>query len=223
MKKKDKYIISRMRRIVEDILASSPKCHDFDHTMRMVKTARHLQETEGGDPFIVECGALLHDIGRPAEFADQGETCHARIGAEQAAELLAQAGVNDSRAKAICDCIAFHRYRSRGSSEPPTALEAKIIFDADKLDSMGAIGIGRAFYFAGRIGARVHNSREEALEGKSYGLNDSAYREYLVKLQYLLDKLLTAEGRRLGRARHHFMREFFTRLERESEGDDFGS
>jgi len=222
MKVKEKDIISGLRRIVEDILASSPRCHDFDHTMRVVKTARHLQKVEGGNSFIVECGALLHDIGRATELADQGETCHAMLGAKQAAVLLADAGVDDSQATLICDCIASHRYRNRDLNKQPSHLEAKIIFDADKLDSMGAIGIGRAFHFAGRIGARVHNSKEKALQGKSYGLEDSAYREYLIKLQYLSDILLTAEGRRLGGSRHRYMKEFFARLERESEGDDFG-
>ncbi len=209
-------IVRHLRELVEKLLANSPRCHDIDHTLRVLENARRLVRFEGGDPFVVECAALLHDIGRLAEFADNGKTCHALIGAEKAGGVLRQAGLEDSgQIQHIVACIATHRYRNRGSAVPAT-IEARIIFDADKLDSMGAVGIGRAFHFAGRIGARVHNRREEALRGASYGSEDSAYREYLVKLCRLNDCLLTGEGRRLGCERHRFMQEFFTRLEAET-------
>ena len=99
----------------------------------------------------------------------------------------------------------------------PASIEAKIVYDADKLDSMGAIGIGRAFHFAGRIGARVHNRQEEALNNDSYTIEDTAFREYLVKLRHLQKHLLTAEGRRIGEQRSRFMEVFFQRLLSEAE------
>ena len=82
----------------------------------------------------------------------------------------------------IVNCVKRHRYRS---SDLPVTLEEKIVYDADKLDSVGAIGIGRAFLFAGRSGAKVHNTKEDALNSESYSEEDTAYREYLVKLRHI--------------------------------------
>ena len=94
---------------------------------------------------------------------------------------------------------------------------------ADKLDSIGAIGAGRAFHFAGRIGARVHNSEAEARDSDSYSVEDSAYREYLVKLRHIHEAMLTAEGRRMAEGRHLFMVAFFERICLETRGEDFGT
>ncbi len=217
----EEQIIDRLLVQVRDPLVAFPRCHDFDHTMRVLNNARRLAKVEGGHRLVIECAALLHDIGRKIELADNGRTCHAAVGAAQAPAILRQAGLrNPMLIERIVECVASHRFRGSPQASPPTTIEAKIIFDADKLDSMGAIGIGRAFHFAGRIGARVHNRENEALNGESYGLEDSAFREYLVKLRHLAGVLLTAEGRRLGAGRHLFMEEFFKRLTREVDGHD---
>ena len=91
-----------------------------------------------------------------------------------------------------------------------------MVFDADKLDGIGAIGIARSFHFAGRIGARVHNTEAEALSDSSYSREDSAYREYLVKLRYVKDKLLTESGKQMAKQRHEFMVAFFNQLNEET-------
>ena len=105
-----------------------------------------------------------------------------------------------------------HRYRDEVK---PETVEEKIVFDADKLDSLGAVGLGRAFLFAGHCGARLHNTEAEALAGEPYGPEDTAYREYLVKLRHLPEIMLTSEGRRLARERLDFMESFFRRLDAE--------
>jgi len=91
-----------------------------------------------------------------------------------------------------------------------------IVYDADKLDSIGAVGIGRAFHFAGRIGARLHNTAAEAVGAPAYSVEDSAYREYLVKLRHVPERMLTPSGRRLAVDRARFMDEFFHRLNDEA-------
>jgi len=97
--------------------------------------------------------------------------------------------------------------------------EAKVLFDADKLDSIGAVGIGRAFWFAGHIGAKLHNGEHTGVEHtKAYTKDDTAYREFIVKLRKVKDLLFTAEGRRLAEERHGYMVSFFDRFCRESEG-----
>ena len=96
------------------------------------------------------------------------------------------------------------------------------LFDADKLDSIGAIGIGRAFLFAGEIGSKVHNDKktiENIKETKAYSKEDTAYREYILKLVNIKDLLFTNEGKRIAKERHDFMVEFFNRLNREVDGE----
>jgi uncharacterized protein len=199
-------------------LAAVPGCHDWDHTLRVFENARHLARVEKADPVVVDFGALLHDIGRAIELQDAGKTCHAALGGQMVPDVLGRIGITDNAfIDHVAACVRTHRYRRRGGAKPET-LEAKVVYDADKLDSIGAVGIGRAFHFAGRIGARLHNSETEAVGSESYSREDTAYREYLVKLRHVHEQMLTTEGRRLAAARHRFMVGFFDRLEEEVKG-----
>ena len=206
---------ARLSVLAKSILDSDGSCHDWDHTLRVKHTALALGAQEGADLEIVATAAILHDIARPQEMADQGKSDHAAIGAAQAREILTREGIGDDAFRDhVAACIRTHRFRNR-TGEIPATIEAKVLFDADKLDSLGAIGLARAFHFAGKTGARVHNTPAEALSGDSYGREDSALREFLVKLQNVPDRLLTAAGRQIGAERLAFMRDFFARLDRE--------
>lgn len=206
---------ARLGALARAILDSDRSCHDWDHTLRVKATALALGTQEGADLEVVATAAILHDIARPQEMADQGKSDHAVIGAVQAHEILTREGIGDDAFRDhVAACIRTHRFRTR-TGEPPATIEAKVLFDADKLDSLGAIGLARAFHFAGKTGARVHNTPQEALSGDSYGREDSALREFLVKLQNVPGRLLTATGRQIGAERLAFMREFFARLDRE--------
>lgn len=196
--------------------ATAPKCHDWDHTERVLHNALKIQETEGGCREIIEVAALMHDYARPEEMESKGRLCHAAAGAELTRALLPKFGFSDSTfIEHIAQCVLCHRYRN---NHIPQTIEAKIIFDADKLDSIGAIGVGRAFHFAGRFAARVHNTKEDAVNSTSYSENDSAYREFLVKLHKIHEKLLTKAGRQMGEERHIYMLEFFDQLNKEVYG-----
>lgn len=201
---------------VRRLMADHPDCHGVDHTRRVWNNARQILEHEEAESAVVEYAAWLHDIGRATELADNGKSCHATIGAERVPAILTELGISDPRfLSRVAECVRTHRYRAR-DGQVPESMEAKIVYDADKLDSIGAIGVGRAFHFAGRIRARVHNSAEEALAESSYSTEDSAYREYLVKLRHIHDRLLTHGGRCLGARRHAFMVTFFEQLARET-------
>ena len=114
--------------------------------------------------------------------------------------------------RSIVNAVKRHRFR-RG--EAPDTLEAKILYDADKLDSLGAVGLGRAFLFAGHCNARLHNTENEALSAPPYSREDTAYREYLVKLRFVPEKMFTAEGKKIAAEKLQFMQEFFSVLESE--------
>jgi len=199
-------------------LGDRPGCHDFEHTERVLANALRLAAaTPEVDTEVIRFAALLHDAARPEEDASRGKRCHAELGAELAAEILRRhAGLSPEFIAAVADAVRTHRFR--GKRRPPAAIEAKIVFDADKLDSLGAVGIGRAFLFAGACGARLHNREKEALAGDAYGPEDTAYREYLVKLRKLPGEMLTAAGRQEATERAAYMAEFFRRLDREIYG-----
>jgi uncharacterized protein len=211
--------MERLTEAVRARLADAPACHDVDHTFRVLHHARLIAAREPtAEVSVVTAAALLHDIGRPEEMSCQGAICHAELGAGLAPAILRECGFTDEAFVAhVVACVRSHRFR--GGTAPAT-LEAKIVYDADKLDSIGAIGIGRAFHFAGRIGARVHNREAEAVAGASYGREDSAYREYLVKLRRVPECLLTASGRDLAAARAERMTRFFADLNEEAYGGE---
>ena len=200
--------------IVKAKLANAPGCHDYAHTLRVLHNAELLLKTElGADSFVVRTAALFHDFARPEELASNGKDDHAQLGAELVRIELEQLDCDPDFVDHVTSCIRTHRYRGK---LVPESLEAKIVYDADKLDSTGAFGIARAFHFAGRIGACLHNTAEEAVNSSAYGKNDSAYREYLVKLRHLPGKMLTGSGRELAKERSAFMDEFFARLNLEA-------
>lgn len=189
--------------------------HGYDHVRRVLALCLHLGRETGADGEVLTLAALLHDIGRQEEDRSNGANCHARAGAKMAGEILDRHGATTALVRRVRECIRQHRFRG---GPAPRSLEARILFDADKLDSLGAVGIGRAFLFAGEVGARLHNSSGEARKARAYSVGDTAYREYLVKLRHLPDRMMTAEGKRLALERAGFMEEYFRRLNIETKG-----
>ena len=187
--------------------------HDFEHTMRVVRSARNLcSQIPEADVNIVTLAALLHDVARPLESASNGSVDHATAGAGIAADFLTRSGLDPDNTARVAQCIAEHRFRSGCK---PSSIEAMILYDADKLDSLGAVGIARALFFAANVGAKLHNSKDEALNSSAYSINDTAYREYLVKLSKIPEKLFTAPARAIAEERAVFMEKFFHQLNSE--------
>lgn len=203
-------------RNVREILLNARGGHDYDHTLRVMQNAMKLLEREPGtDREILRFAAMLHDCARPEEHDSKGGVCHAEKGAELALAMLREEKLPEDFCCAVARAVRTHRYRDGLRPDTP---EGKLLFDADKLDSLGAVGVGRAFLFAGACGARVHNTAEEALSNAAYGPEDTAYREYLVKLRHLPGAMLTSAGRQLAEERLKFMEEFFNRLNYEVYG-----
>lgn len=187
--------------------------HDFDHTCRVVKHALAICDTlPQANRTIVHLSAILHDVARPLESASCGKLDHAAEGARIARDFLLGRNLAPELIEAVCKCISEHRYRS-GST--PGTLESQILYDADKLDSLGAVGIARAFLFAGQVGAKLHNDAATALNSPAYGPEDTAYREYLVKLSKIPEKLFTPAAQARAAELKTFMAEFFDQLNAE--------
>ncbi len=189
--------------------------HDWDHTQRVLGLCLRIGKKEKGNLEILRLAALLHDIGRAAEDRSNGKICHSQAGASMAGKILKAHGLGKETMESVIHCIRTHRFRKRAV---PISKEAKILFDADKLDSIGAVGIGRAFLFAGEVGARLHNQETDIQKTKPYTIEDTAFREYTVKLGKIKDRIFTEEGKRIARVRHRFMVIFFERLNKEIDG-----
>jgi uncharacterized protein len=212
-----------MKLTIEDIQTFAEKCfsnsrgsHDWEHTCRVYNLCIHIGQVEGADMEVLKIAAYLHDVGRSHQDESRGSVCHAEKGAEIAAELLDRYPIYPEQKANVLHCIRSHRFR--GNCVPET-LEAKILFDADKLDSIGAIGVARAFQFAGEVGAKFHNPAVCPEETEPYTVEDTGYREFKLKLSKIKDRMLTAQGRLLAEDRHAFMEKYFERFFQEYEGE----
>lgn len=207
--------LAAIRKEAQPFFRSARGSHGWDHTERVYELCLRIGRKEGADLDTLRLAALLHDIGRGEEDRSNGRVCHAERGAVLARQILRAKDVDEDRTAAVVRAIETHRFRGRFA---PDTLEGKILFDADKLDSIGAVGIGRAFLFAGEVGARLHNKGVEIAKTKPYTREDTAFREFVVKLGRVKDRIHTAEGRRIAAERHRFMVAFFDRLHKETEG-----
>lgn len=200
--------------------------HGMDHILRVYDTSLKLAKSQNVDIEVLKAAALLHDIGGPKEMSDPtGKTDHAIVSAEMAGPILRNLDFSKDKIKHIQDCIVTHRYRT---DNKPKTLEAKILFDADKLDALGAIGIARAFAWVGKnkapIFMKVKNIKayaKENLGGKINGrIQDktkySVQVDYETKKKFLKDKLYTKEGKKIATERTKYYEKFLEKLEKEA-------
>ena len=208
-------LVEAVRRDTRAFFSSARGSHDWDHTERVLHLCLRIGRKEKADLGVLRLAALLHDVGRAEEDRSNGKVCHGRAGAALARRVLEGHGLDAATVRRVVHCVRTHRFRKKAA---PRSLEARILFDADKLDSIGAVGVGRAFLFAGEIGARLHDKAVDIRRTKPYSRDDTAYREYLVKLSRVRDRMTTREGKRIAAERHKFMVAFFDRLSKETDG-----
>jgi len=187
--------------------------HDLDHTMRVYDMALYIWKNEWADLEILTMASLLHDIWRPKQYETKGKICHAEYWSILATDILKKLWVENNKIDHVVHCISTHRFR-RGKT--PETLEAKILFDADKLDSIGAVWIWRAFMYANEVWARLHNDERIDIEDtQEYWPEDTAYREYVFKLIKVKDKLFTNTAKKMAKKKHETMIKFFDSLNNE--------
>jgi uncharacterized protein len=191
--------------------------HDFEHVLRVLRMAEKLARAEGADLKVVRAAALLHDIARAEEDNGVEKIDHAEMSARRAHALLLERGADPDFAVRVSEAIRAHRFR--GDLIPAT-LEGRILFDADKLDAIGAIGVARAFAVAGANNQLLYggNDHPEKATREQHNSAHTPVAEFNVKLSRLLDRLYTPTARRIGAERHRFMVEFFDRFSEEIAG-----
>jgi uncharacterized protein len=187
--------------------------HGFDHIERVYHMAEKLALLEGADLEIVHAAALLHD-SRGSDPNSGERLSHHEASAFFAEQVLRGEGWPDERIKAVQHCIRTHRYRGEKENEPQT-IEAKVLFDADKLDVLGAIGVARTIGYAVQAGQPIYaEPSEQFIESgvKQPGEPHSSYHEYLFKLSKVRERLFTASAIQIAEARDAFLTQFYEQL-----------
>ena len=191
--------------------------HGFDHVLRVLTAAEKIGGELEADLEVLRAAALLHDAAGADPREDRAQ--HENASAEFARGVLAEEAWSEERIQAVVDCIQSHRYRGKRTAE---TLEAKILFDADKLDVVGAFGVARTLGYAFQAGQptfaepteQFYETGEEAP-----GEPHSAYHEYLFKLRHVKDRLHTEPARRMATERERVLIAFFEQLAMESRGE----
>ena len=183
--------------------------HDCEHVYRVLYNALEIAKTEEVNYDILIAACLLHDIGRPDQIADRN-LCHAQVGSEKAYKFLLEMGFDADFAEAVRHCILTHRFRK---NLPPQTMEAKILFDADKLDVTGAIGIARTLLYQGTLTEPLYRQLPDGtISDGTHDIGHSFFREYKFKLEKLYDRFYTQRGTELAQARRKIARDFYESL-----------
>lgn len=188
--------------------------HDKEHIYRVLFNALEIAGTESGVDYDVLIGAcLLHDIGRKEQFENPA-LCHAAVGSEKAYRFLTEHGFDEEYAGRVRDCIKAHRFRS---CNPPDGIEAKILFDADKLDATGAVGIARTLIYKGIVSEPLYSLSPSGRVLDGMLDNEPSFlHEYKCKLENLYSNFYTVRASEIAAQRQHIAAEFYECLCREA-------
>lgn len=187
--------------------------HDKEHIYRVLYNALEIAKAESNVDYDVLIGScLLHDIGRKEQFENPA-LCHAAAGSDKAYHFLIEHGFEAGYARQVKDCIRTHRYRR---DSLPQSLETKILFDADKLDVAGAIGIARTLIYKGIVSEPLYSVLSDGTV--SNGENDAApsfFQEYKYKLENLYSNFYTLRAVEIAKERQHIAVDFYNCLYQE--------
>ncbi len=195
--------------------------HDWSHIERVKVLSERIGKNENADMFIVRLSVLLHDTGRKLEDETNGKLSHEEESGRIAKEILGKYNLKNYIIEEVCYSIKTHRFRKNNT---PETIEAKVLYDADKLDAIGAIGIARAYSFSGENNQKLYSNNERGRNikneiGTGYEEDHTPVKEFLGKLLKIKDKMLTKEGKIIAEERHIFTINFFSRLENEINGE----
>jgi uncharacterized protein len=213
-------IIQKTAEYIKQEFSGDSSGHDWWHIHRVWKTSIALCEIENADLFIVQLAALLHDLD-DWKFNDTGDETPLRAKA-----WLEYCGVDSVITQAVCNIIMHISYKGAGVENKMDSLEGMIVQDADRLDAIGAIGIGRAFAYGGYKDRplydpdsppHMHASFEEYKNSKSATIN-----HFYEKLLLLKDRMNTSAAKQIAEQRHELMVKFLDQFMKEWDGLDIG-
>jgi len=212
-----KKVILNTINFIKDVLSNAEGGHDWWHIYRVWKLSKHIAQTENVDIFIVELGALLHDIA-DSKFHNGDE----KIGPRKAREFLNSLNVEADVITHIENIIANISFKGGKHIQKFKSPELDVVQDADRLDAIGAIGIARTFNYGGHKGREIYNpqikpnlnmTKEEYKNSHAPTLN-----HFYEKLLLLKDRMNTNTGKSMAEHRHSFMEQFLDEFYKEWDG-----
>jgi uncharacterized protein len=210
-------VISNCIDFVKNSLQNAEGGHDWFHIERVYKTAKTIAANENCDAFIVELGALLHDIA-DYKFHNGDED----KGPKMATEFLVSEGVSEEIIDQVVKIIENVSFKGGNFEQKFNSIELQIVQDADRLDALGAIGIARTFNYGGFKGRALYDpcikpnlnmTKEEYKNSTAPTIN-----HFYEKLLLLKDLMNTKTGKKLAEDRHNFMVTYLEQFFAEWEG-----
>ena len=183
---------------------SDDGAHDLAHLQRVWHNVRTLHEEEGGDLEVLLAAVLLHDcvaVEKNSPLRSQAS----RLAAEKASSVLAELNWPSDKIASVAHAIEAHSF---SANITPLTLEAKIVQDADRLDSLGMLGVARTFYIAGRMGSALYDPQDPQAKHRDYDDKRFCLDHFQTKLLHLADGFQTVAGQRLAQIRHQRLKGF---------------
>ncbi|WEK71753.1 MAG: HD domain-containing protein [Candidatus Chryseobacterium colombiense] len=207
-------LIANTIKFVKEKLEGAEAGHDWFHIERVWKLSKKIAEKEECNVEVVELSALLHDIADP-KFHNGDETLALKI----SREFLESQNASEDIIEQVLFVIKNISFKNRGEAPENLPIELKIVQDADRIDAIGAIGIGRTFNFGGfknnpmydpNIKPSLNMSKEEYKKSNGTTIN-----HFYEKLLLLKDLMNTSEGKKIAQERHDFMLSFLDQFYKE--------
>ncbi|MDI3271510.1 HD domain-containing protein [Pseudomonas sp. AL03] len=190
---------------------SEDGAHDLSHLQRVWHNVRTVHAEEGGDLEVLLATVLLHDcvaVEKNSPLRSQAS----RLAAEKASIVLADMAWPGAKISAVAHAIEAHSF---SANIAPTTLEAKIMQDADRLDSLGMLGVARTFYIAGRMGSALYDPQDPEAKEREYDDKRFCLDHFQTKLLHLADRFQTTTGQRLAQIRHERLKGFMVLFKEE--------
>lgn len=203
-------IISQLADELRAEFANESTGHDWFHIERVWKNARYICEKEGGNLFLTELAALLHDIADHKFVVNADEVAAMRI-----TSILSKWNMDQEIISKVIDIVKHNSFKG-GLENKMTIKEGFFVQDADRLDAIGAIGIARTFAYGGKAGSLLYHpdikptqfkSAEEYRNNRTHTVN-----HFYEKLLLLKDKMNTETGKKMAQERHDFMERFLNQF-----------
>ena len=211
-------IINQTVEFVKQTLAYAEGGHDWWHIWRVWQLSKKIAETEAASLFVVELGALLHDIA-DSKFHNGNE----ELGPQKAREFLSSVGVEETDIRHVEQIISHISFKGGNEAQQFKSPELDIVQDADRLDAMGAIGIARTFNYGGYKNRELYNpeikpemnmTKAEYKQSTAPTLN-----HFYEKLLLLKDRMNTPTGKLMAEQRHRFMETYLAEFYKEWNGE----
>ncbi|WKN30307.1 HD domain-containing protein [Porifericola rhodea] len=211
-------VIEQTIAYVKQELANAEGGHDWWHIYRVWQLSKKIAATENVNAFVVELGALLHDIA-DAKFHDGDE----EIGPRKARAFLSSLHLEEDLITHIENIIANISFKGGNHTQAFTSPELNVVQDADRLDAIGAIGIARTFNYGGfkgrelyhpEVKPRLNMTKEEYKKSQAPTIN-----HFYEKLLLLKDRMHTKTAKAMAEHRHQYMQQFLEEFYQEWEGE----